>query len=91
MTTRIHAIVYGTVQGVFFRSSTQQEARKRNLTGWVRNLPDGSVELEAQGQSSAVDTLMEWLWHGPPDASVRRVSSETISLMEGEGTFEVRR
>ena len=91
MLTRVRATVYGTVQGVFFRASTQREARKLDLVGWVRNRDDGSVELEAQGDARAVDRLLEWCWVGPPDATVRRVTSELVAAREGEGTFEVRR
>ncbi len=91
MNTRIRAVVQGTVQGVFFRASAQQAARKLELTGWVRNLPDGSVEIEAQGDARDVDELVDWCWQGPPDATVRRVSSELIAPIEGEGVFEVRR
>ena len=91
MITRVRAKVSGVVQGVFFRASTQQEARKLGLTGWVRNLADGSVELEAQGPSEACDQLIDWCWQGPPDAEVRRVHSELVPALEGEGTFEVRR
>ena len=91
MTTRAHAIISGTVQGVFFRASTQLEARKLDLTGWVKNLPDGTVALEAQGESTDVDKLLEWCWQGPPEAEVARVTSELVPAVEGEGTFEVRR
>lgn len=91
MTTRTHAIISGTVQGVFFRSSAQQEARKLDLTGWVKNLPDGTVELEAQGESEDIDKLLDWCWRGPVEAEVARVTSEVAPEVEGEGTFEVRR
>ncbi len=91
MKTRVHAIIKGTVQGVFFRASAQQEARKLDLTGFVRNLPDGSVELEAQGDADEVDKLLDWCWVGPPEAEVTRVTSELMAALEGEGVFEVRR
>ncbi len=91
MQTRVHAVITGTVQGVFFRASAQQEARKLDLTGFVRNLPDGTVELEAQGEADAVDRLLDWCWTGPPDAEVARVTSELVAAVEGDGVFEVRR
>jgi len=91
MQTRVHALISGTVQGVFYRASTQNEAKKLGLTGYVRNLPSGDVELEAQGDSTDVDTLLEWCRQGPPDAEVARISSEVISLVPGEGVFEIRR
>ena len=91
MRTRIRAIVHGTVQGVFFRASTQTEAKKLDLTGYVRNRADGTVELEAQGESEDVDRLLAWCQHGPPSAEVARVSSEVQSVVPGEATFEIRR
>ena len=91
MTTRIHAIISGTVQGVFYRASTQNEAKKMNLTGFVRNLPDGTVELEVQGDSAEIDRLLEWCRQGPPDSNVTRITSEVISRVPGEGVFEIRR
>jgi len=91
MTTRIHAIISGTVQGVFYRASTQNEAKKLGLTGFARNLPDGTVELEVQGDSEDIDRLLEWCRQGPPDSEVTRISSEVIARVPGEGVFEIRR
>ncbi len=91
MQTRIHATISGTVQGVFYRASAQNEAKKLDLTGYVRNLPNGDVELEAQGEASDVDKLLEWCRQGPPDSEVARISSEVIALVPGEGVFEIRR
>ena len=91
MTTRIRAIISGTVQGVFYRASAQNEAKKLGLTGFVRNLPDGKVEMEVQGDSKDVDVLLDWCWQGPPDSKVTRVTSEVIARMPEEGVFEIRR
>jgi acylphosphatase len=91
MQSRIHAIISGTVQGVFYRASTQNEAKKLDLTGFVRNLPDGSVELEAQGETDEIDRLLEWCRQGPPDSHVTRITSEVIARVPGEGVFEIRR
>ena len=63
-------IVTGKVQGVWFRGSTQREARRLGLTGQARNLADGSVEVIVCGEPAAVDTLVAWLQHGPPSAEV---------------------
>lgn len=76
----VHAHVEGRVQGVFFRQQCRQEARRRDLIGWVRNLPDGRVEVWAQGPQESVDDLIEWLWVGPPDASVTGVQSDVEDL-----------
>ncbi len=66
-------IVRGSVQGVFFRASTQQAAQRLKLTGWVRNLPDGRVELLGCGEPVQLDALERWLWQGPPNARVENV------------------
>lgn len=71
-----HFFIAGHVQGVFFRAATQQFASSVQLRGWVRNLPDGRVEVEACGQASQLDLLQEWLWQGPQYASVTEVIVE---------------
>ncbi len=70
---RIHIIVRGRVQGVFFRASAQREARRLGLTGWVKNRPDGSVEIVAEGDEDQVKDLLTWSQHGPSTARVDRV------------------
>ena len=65
--------VIGKVQGVFFRESTRKMAEQLGLKGTVRNLPDGSVHIEAQGTPASIDRLMEWCHHGPPQARVDRL------------------
>ncbi|OQX63614.1 MAG: acylphosphatase [Deltaproteobacteria bacterium] len=70
---RIHLIVEGRVQGVWFRESTRREAVSLGLTGWVRNKPDGSVELVAEGPEDQIDILAAWCRQGPPAAKVNRV------------------
>ena len=65
--------VKGFVQGVFFRASSQEQANKYKLTGYAKNLPDGSVEVLACGQSQAVEALCDWLWQGPLHARVESV------------------
>jgi acylphosphatase len=66
-------LVFGKVQGVFFRHSTRLEADKLGLRGIARNLPDGSVEILAQGSAAALEELRVWLGHGPPQARVDEV------------------
>lgn len=74
----IRCKVSGRVQGVFFRASTQREARNLGITGYAKNLPDGSVEVLACGSASAVEQLGEWLWVGPPAARVSRVDCTPV-------------
>lgn len=62
---RVHARVYGTVQGVGFRYHVRQAARRLRLSGYVLNQPDGTVELEAAGDPSAVAELLRTVEHGP--------------------------
>jgi acylphosphatase len=89
-TTRVRALVTGTVQGVFFRASAVEEARARGLTGWVRNLPDGGVEVEAQGPAEQVDDLVAWLRVGPPAAAVAEVDTAALAPVDGERGFALR-
>lgn len=72
-TRTIHALVSGRVQGVGFRFHCAQEAQGLGLVGEVRNLPDGDVEVLAQGPADDVARLVAWLYHGPDWASVSRV------------------
>jgi acylphosphatase len=58
------------VQGVFFRAGTADEAKKLGLRGWVRNNPDGSVEIVAEGARTQLEKLLEWCIHGPEGAKV---------------------
>ena len=87
---RVHLVIRGRVQGVWYRASAGKEARRLGLAGWVRNLPDGAVELAAEGPSEALDALIAWCWKGPPLARV-----DDIKIERGEATgefwgFEVR-
>ena len=68
-----HLRIHGRVQGVWFRESMRLEAERLNVTGWVRNTPDGAVEAVIQGPAGAVDALIEWVRSGPPLARVERV------------------
>jgi acylphosphatase len=67
---RLHATIHGRVQGVSFRFYTRDEAAALNLTGWVANREDGSVEVVAEGPRPKLDQLLTWLRHGPPAARV---------------------
>ena len=73
MRRRLHLVIHGRVQGVFFRASARDEAVQHGLTGWVRNLPDGSVECVAEGAEPALQSFAAWCREGPPSARVDRV------------------
>ncbi len=86
---QLHCIVRGRVQGVFFRAATEEEATRLGLTGWVRNLPDGSVECLAQGPQDRLDSLLAWLAHGPQTAKVTQVESEWQSESIRHNRFSI--
>ncbi len=70
---RVHLIIKGFVQGVFFRASTRETALSLNLTGWVKNLPDGSVEAVFEGPVEKLEQAVQWCRQGPRGASVTGV------------------
>lgn len=76
----LHSYVSGIVQGVFFRDSTCKKAKELGLTGWVKNLSDGRVEVMASGDKAKLDELEKWLHQGPPAAKVDAVSSEFVDF-----------
>jgi len=82
-------LVTGRVQGVFYRASTQDTARRLGLTGWVRNLENGSVELLACGEDEKLQELERWLWQGPPHAQVTQVAVQGCVVQSFVG-FSVR-
>jgi acylphosphatase len=92
---RVRVVVRGRVQGVGFRAATADVARRLGLAGWVRNLPDGGVEVEARGKAAAVDALVAWLRRGPSYAHVRGIDvddtpAESLGASEGLQGFSIR-
>ncbi len=73
MRSRVHITVSGRVQGVFFRANTVDVARRLGLVGFVRNLPDGRVEVVAEGEEEKLRELIAWCHQGPPLARVAEV------------------
>jgi acylphosphatase len=86
---RCRAIVSGRVQGVFFRDTCERMAAGLGVRGWVRNRPDGTVEVVAEGPRDAVDSLLDWCREGPPRARVDRLDL-TDEPVVGERGFRVR-
>ncbi len=72
---RLHVVIDGRVQGVFFRASTSEEARTLGLTGWVNNCFDGSVEAVFEGERDKIELIFEWCKIGPPGAKVINIKS----------------
>ncbi|MDX2285881.1 MAG: acylphosphatase [Bacteroidia bacterium] len=83
--------ISGLVQGVFYRQSARQQALALGLSGWVRNLPDGSVLAQAQGPPAAVEAFVRWCRQGPPQAQVSSVIAENQPLEAEETGFAVLR
>ena len=92
MTERVgrHIRIIGRVQGVFFRQWTADTADRLGVSGWVRNRPDGSVEVNASGEPGAVEALIADIRHGPPMAEVDDLVVEESESGPGTG-FWVRR
>ena len=86
---RLHAYIYGRVQGVSFRYYTLRRARELELKGWVRNLPDGTVETTAEGNRQALEAFLEFLREGSPQAIVSRVEREWQPATREFTTFEI--
>jgi acylphosphatase len=89
VTVRRRVIVHGRVQGVWFRGSTEAEARAAGVAGWVRNRPDGTVEAVFEGPPEGVARAVAWCHVGPRSARVQRVD-EFDEEPEGLAGFAVR-
>ncbi|BDZ47078.1 acylphosphatase [Naasia aerilata] len=83
-----HAVVSGRVQGVGFRWSCANEAKRLGVGGWVRNLPDGRVEVHVEGEEGPVEALLAWLHSGPAFARVTSVEV-TDATPTGATSFDV--
>lgn len=87
---RVHVSVSGRVQGVWFRRSTQEEAERLGLRGWVRNRRDGTVEWVAEGSAASVRALVAWSRRGPPLAQVSSVEITEDDVVGLPAGFSVR-
>lgn len=86
---QLHAVVRGRVQGVGFRDATERRAIELGLSGWVRNQPDGTVEVTAEGDRATLEHLLEFLHRGPSAARVSKVESEWKVGSGGFSDFRV--
>lgn len=87
---RTHLYISGIVQGVCFRAYTQETAQDLGLTGWVRNLHDGRVEIITEGQKDKIEQFIQWCHKGPPGATVDNVEIEWMNATNEFKDFEIR-
>ncbi len=83
------ARIFGLVQGVGFRYSTQDKARRLGVKGYVRNMPDGCVEVFAEGEKESIEDLLLWLKKGPPGAYVQQVDYNPVSYRGLYNSFTI--
>ena len=86
----VQVIVSGLVQGVYFRDFTSRQALKLGLTGYVRNLPEGTVEVQAEGEKKNLEKLIDCLKEGPPAARVSEVVTNWSEYTGGYSGFRVK-
>jgi acylphosphatase len=87
---KVHIFVSGIVQGVFFRAHTRDEAIKLNLYGYVKNLPDGRVEIVATGEGNSINKLISWCHKGPSFAHVTKVTVTSEPYTNEFKDFQIR-
>ena len=90
MKRRVSFKVVGRVQGVAYRANARDVAMQLGVNGWIRNLPDGAVDGEAEGEASAVDAFLAWCAKGPPGARVDRLDVDDATLVKVMQRFEIR-
>jgi len=86
---RVHAVIYGKVQGIYFRAYAQAEGTKIGVKGWVKNRADGAVEAVVEGEEAQVDQMVEWLKNGSPGSQVLKVETKEERPV-GEIQFNIR-
>ena len=87
---RVHLLIRGRVQGVYFRQGMMETAEKNNVLGWVRNLPDDSVEATLEGNDSNVDAIIEWARFGSAGAVVTELKITEENYVGEFSDFEIR-
>ncbi len=89
MMSQAYLNITGKVQGVFYRDTSQKRAQELNLTGYVKNMPDGSVEALVQGPKEDIEAFIKWCQQGPPSANVENVEVKWQEVTETYDSFEV--
>lgn len=90
MNARVHLLISGEVQGVFFRANTRRAANELGVKGWVRNLPNGMVEVVAEGRKPTLDRLIEYCRKGPDGAGVENIEIKWEESKNEFRSFDVR-
>ncbi|GAB4194794.1 MAG: acylphosphatase [Sandaracinaceae bacterium] len=86
---RIHLVIRGRVQGVYYRASAVREAKRLGLTGWVKNRPDNAVEVVAEGEEDQVKDFLAWAQHGPSTARVDKIDTRWRSYTGEFASFTI--
>jgi acylphosphatase len=86
---RVHLLIRGRVQGVYFRQGMMETAEKNNVLGWTRNLSDGRVESILEGNDSNVDAVIEWAYFGPAGAVVDELKITEENYIGEFSNFEI--
>lgn len=86
---RAHILISGHVQGVFFRDTTRRKAEELRVVGFVRNLPDGKVEMILEGEKSAIENMIEWARQGPDSARVENIETEWENFRDEFSSFSI--
>ncbi|NVJ61706.1 MAG: acylphosphatase [Gammaproteobacteria bacterium] len=89
MNQQLHAYISGRVQGVWYRANTQKVAQNLQLTGWVRNLDDGRVELLAVGKETQLNKLLDWCRQGPEGSRVTNIDFKMSEVEKAFNSFEI--
>jgi len=89
MKTKVHVLISGRVQGVWYRASTKNKADELGLVGWVRNTEEGNVEAVFEGEKGQIDEMIAWCWIGPPMAKVTDIKMLPIHSDETYSGFVV--
>lgn len=82
MVEAIHIIVHGRVQGVWFRAGTKEQADELGLFGWVKNRPEGTVEIHAEGEKNQLEEFKAWCRKGTPAADVTSLDIDEVAAQE---------
>ena len=81
--------IFGQVQGVFFRSSAEKKAKELDITGFAKNMPDGSVYIEAEGEEEKLKEFLAWCEIGPRNAKVEKIESKYSSDLKSFVDFQI--